>query len=145
MTYFDLGRIRFKEFQVLFTVSCFCGKPCTINMIVYIPPRTCSTLNFDFVIYIKKCLSVCLYPRNVKTAEPIGPKFFVGSRVTPGKVYGWSNFQKFASIKIRFLNNLKIHDFFLNPRTFFCFRFTMYTKKKCLSVKCWNSTLGLTG
>ena len=43
------------------------------------------------------CLFVCLYPINVKTAEPIGPKFFVGSRVTPQKVYGWSNFQKFAS------------------------------------------------
>jgi len=24
------------------------------------------------------CLSVCLYPINVKTAEPIGPKFFEG-------------------------------------------------------------------
>ena len=58
------------------------------------------------------CLSVRLYPINVKTAEPIGPKFFVGYHVTPGKVYGWSNFQKFASIKIRFLKILKIHEFF---------------------------------
>ena len=33
------------------------------------------------------CLFVCLYPINVKTAEPIGPKFFVGHRVTTGKVY----------------------------------------------------------
>ena len=33
------------------------------------------------------CLSVCLYPINVKTAEPIGPKFFVGHLETPGKVY----------------------------------------------------------
>ena len=32
------------------------------------------------------CLSVCLYPINVKTAEPIGPKFFVGHLGTPGKV-----------------------------------------------------------
>ena len=24
------------------------------------------------------CMSVCLYPINVKTAEPIGPNFFVG-------------------------------------------------------------------
>ena len=32
------------------------------------------------------CLSVCLYPMNIKTAEPIGSKFFVGPRVTPGKV-----------------------------------------------------------
>ena len=47
------------------------------------------------------CLSVCLYPINVKTAEPIGPKFFVGPCMTPGK----------------------IHDiFFLNPPNFlFCF------------------------
>ena len=28
------------------------------------------------------CLSVCLYPINVKTAEPIGPKFFVGPDMT---------------------------------------------------------------
>ena len=33
------------------------------------------------------CLSVCLYPINVKTAEPIGPKFFVGPHGAPGKVY----------------------------------------------------------
>ena len=66
------------------------------------------------------CLSVCLYPINVKTAEPIRPKFFVGHHVIPRKVYGWSNFQKFASIKIRFLKNLKIHEiFFENPRNFF--------------------------
>ena len=33
------------------------------------------------------CLFVCLYPINVKTAEPIRPKFFVGHHVTTGKVY----------------------------------------------------------
>ena len=32
-------------------------------------------------------LSVCLYPINVKMAEPIGPKFFVGHHVTTGKVH----------------------------------------------------------
>ena len=66
------------------------------------------------------CLFVCLYPINVKMAEPIGPKFCVGHHVIPGKVYGWSNFQKFASIKIRFLKILKIDEFFFeNPRNFF--------------------------
>ena len=30
-------------------------------------------------------LFVCLYPINVKTAEPTRPKFFEGSRVTPGR------------------------------------------------------------
>ena len=33
------------------------------------------------------CLSVCFYPINVKTAEPIGTKFCVGPHVVPGKVY----------------------------------------------------------
>ena len=33
------------------------------------------------------CLSVCLYPINGQTAEPIGPKFFVGYHMTTGKVY----------------------------------------------------------
>ena len=33
------------------------------------------------------CLYVCLYPINVKTAEPIGPKFFVGHLGPSGKVY----------------------------------------------------------
>ena len=47
------------------------------------------------------CLSVCLYPINVKTAEPIGPKFFVGHLGTPGNVYESSKFQIFVSIKIR--------------------------------------------
>ena len=40
--------------------------------------------------------------QNVKTAEPIGPKFFVGPRLAPGKVYEWPKFQKFASNKIWF-------------------------------------------
>ena len=44
----------------------------------------------SFIYIYILCLSVCffLYPINVKTAEPIGPKFFVGSRVTSRKVYG---------------------------------------------------------
>ena len=44
---------------------------------------------------------VCLYPINVKTAETIGPKFFVGHLGTPGKVYEKSKYQIFVSIKIR--------------------------------------------
>ena len=36
---------------------------------------------------VSVCLFVCLYPINVKTAEPIRPKFFVGHHVTPWKVY----------------------------------------------------------
>ena len=32
-------------------------------------------------------VKVCLYLMNVMTADPCGPNFCVGSRVTPGKVY----------------------------------------------------------
>ena len=46
------------------------------------------------------CLSVwvfvCLYPIKVKTAELIGPKFFVGPHVIPVKVYESSEFKKFV-------------------------------------------------
>ena len=42
---------------------------------------------------------VCLYPINVKTAEPIGPIILSGPHMTPGKVYEGSNFQKLASNK----------------------------------------------
>ena len=89
-------------------------------------------------IYIL-CLSVCLFvrlePMNVKTAEPIGPKFCVGPHVASGNVYEWSRFQKFVSNKIRFLSNFEIHEIFLwNPRSFlFCF--TMSTKCSQLKYK----------
>ena len=75
------------------------------------------------------CLFVCLYPINVKTAEPIGPKFFVGHLGTPGKVYESSKLQIFVSIKIRFSLNFwkfwKFTDVFVKIRFLFCF--TMYT------------------
>ena len=32
------------------------------------------------------CLSVHLYPINVRTAEPIGPKIFEATHMTPGKL-----------------------------------------------------------
>ena len=38
------------------------------------------------------CLGVCLYPINVKTAEPIRPKFCVGPNMALRKVHGQSNF-----------------------------------------------------
>ena len=53
------------------------------------------------------CLSVRLYPINVKTGGPTLPKFVGGQQLTQGKVYRWSHFQKFASNKVRFSLNLK--------------------------------------
>ena len=81
------------------------------------------------------CLFVCLYPINVKTAEQIGPKFFVGHLGTPGKVYESSKFQIFLSIKIRSWLNFwkfwKSTKFFVKIREIFLFCFTMYTRRTC--------------
>ena len=35
------------------------------------------------------CLFVCKRSLNVETTESIGPTFFVGSNMNPGKFYGW--------------------------------------------------------
>ena len=45
-----------------------------------------TTRNTNYNQYIL-CLFVSLYPTNVKTAEPIGPKFFVEPHMIPAKVY----------------------------------------------------------
>ena len=54
------------------------------------------------------CMLVSLYPINVQTAKPIGPKFCVGLHLSPRKVYWLSKFQKLPPAKIRFPLNLKI-------------------------------------
>ena len=66
-----------------------------------------------YILCLSGCLFVGLYPINAKMDEPIGPNFFVRPRVTPGKVYELSNFQKFTPNEIRFLKNVKL--FFLIP------------------------------
>ena len=83
-----------------------------------------SIYKFGLSICLFVCLSVCSYPINVKTAEPIWPKFFVGHLGTTGKVYEWSKFQIFVShqnsIVIKFLKILKIREIFCeNPRIIF--------------------------
>ena len=84
----------------------------------------CSSIyKFGLSVWVFVCLFVCLYPINVKTAEPIGPKFFVRHHVTTGKVYEWSKFQIFVSIKIRSSLNFwkfgKSTIFCENPRIIF--------------------------
>ena len=84
------------------------------SFILYISVTKSGLQNFTIVIQLglyphlsiykfglSVCLFVCLYPINVKTAEPIGPNFFVGHLGTLGKVYENSKFQIFVSIKIR--------------------------------------------
>ena len=79
-----------------FKVLRFQGKEKNVPnfLLLYFPIKTCLFIfhmvlkGFSVLLYIYfACLSVCLYPINVKTAEPIGPKFFMGHHVTTGKVY----------------------------------------------------------
>ena len=42
-------------------------------------------------------MSVCLHPINVKTAEPIGPKFCVGPHITSEKDYEYIELQTIVS------------------------------------------------
>ena len=109
-------------------------KRLTLDSLKFFTFSTSSIYKFGLSV----CLSVCLYPINVKTAEPIGPNFFVGHLGTPGKVYDSSKFQIFVSIKIRsslnFLTFWKSANFFVKIRELFLFCFTMYTKRTCLQL-----------
>ena len=62
-----------------------------INLQIYLLDALGCKLSFTFYLYtVLVCLfflSDCLCPIKVKTAKPIGPTFFVGPRVTPGKIY----------------------------------------------------------
>ena len=71
---------------------------------MFIPPN----LYIDLAC-LSVCLFVCLYPINVKTAEPIGPNFFEGHHVTLG--------QELSMIKIKNLC-LKVFYFCKNIQNF---------------------------
>ena len=55
--------------------------------------------NYIYYASVSGCLFFCLCPINVKTAEPIGPKFCVGTHVTPKKVYEWSKCENIFFLK----------------------------------------------
>ncbi len=83
------------------------------------------------IIYFA-CLFASLFVTiNVKMAEPIWLKFFVGPHMTLGKVYGLSKLKKLSlqhnEIFIKFY---KFVIFFLNPRTFLL-KFYNFYKRKC--------------
>ena len=81
------------------------------------------------------CLSVCLYPINVKTAEPIGPKFFVGHLGPQGRFMNDWNFKNLCLKVFYFCKILKMREKILwNPQTFFVF--VLYcTKRRCSQIK----------
>ena len=78
-------------------------------------------------------LSVCLYPINVKTAEPIGPKSDIQG--LPGRFMNHQNFKYLSPSKFDrhqiFKNFEKSAKFFVKIRELFFFCFSMYTKRTC--------------
>ena len=100
--------------------------------------------NYRNHLYINlACLFVCFgVSLFVSTKRPNGrtdrAQIFVGHLGTPGKVYEWSTFQIFVSIKIRsslnFFKFWKSTKFFVKIRELFLFCFTMYTKRKLFTI-----------
>ena len=79
-------------------------------------------------------VSVRLYPINVKAAQPIMPKFCMGTQMTPGKVYRCSKWQKFVSIFFLIFETFGKCAFFLNPRTFLFLFFIVQRVLKSVKV-----------
>ena len=83
-------------------------------------------------------LSVCLYPINVKTAEPIKPKLCVGPQWSQGRFMNDQNFKYLSPSKFDFHS---IFETFENPRNFcknprtFLYCFTRYTIRTCSQLK----------
>ena len=96
--------------------------------------KDCATMLSIYIYFA--CLSVCLYPLNVKTAKPIGHKFFVGPRATPGKVYGWSNFLTFAILtKFDFWKFWKSRFFYNIREIFVGFCFFIVHKENMFTIE----------
>ena len=72
---FSKVQVRILKFPLSFNFS---NKTFNCSVFVILP-----SLIYTLLVW----LSVSLYPINVKTAEPIGPKFCVGPQMTPGKIY----------------------------------------------------------
>ena len=99
------------------------------------PSFVLSIYKFGLSVWVSVCLFVCLYPINVKTAEPIGPKFFVGHIGTPGMVYESSKFQIFVSIKIRSSLNFEYPRFFYKICKLFFLLFYNLNKEKLFPIE----------
>ena len=87
----------------------------------YLKFPTLPVVNKHLSIYIYfACLFVSLCLINIKTAEPIGPKFCLGPSMTTGKVLN--------EYKIKIL---KIHEIFYKIRELFaCFCCTIQCKQR---------------
>ena len=93
--YIDLPRL-VHYFQSMIIVYQLCKnrnyKMSQINWWSFFLPK--SIYKFSLSVLVGGCLFVCFYRINVRTAEPIGPIFFVRSHLTPGKVMNDQNLKK---------------------------------------------------
>ena len=80
-------------------------------------------------------VSVCLYSINVKTAEPIGPKFFVGHHVSTGRKVSFCIPSLISLFHSSFIHpSFILHSSFINP-SFIRYRFVHVSEKgKCFSI-----------
>jgi len=95
-----------------------------------------SIYKFGLSVCLFVCFFVCLFVSNKRqNGWTDRAQIFVGYLETLGKVYEWSKFQIFVSIKIRsslnFWKYWKSTKFFVKIRKLFLFCFTMYTKRTC--------------
>ena len=95
-------------------------------------------LNYVYLYINLACLSVCLYPINVKTAEPIGPNFFCGTSRDHRESLWMIKIKQKCVLKVfNFVNKfkfLKIREFFLKIRKFFFFFVLNVNKKNMFTI-----------
>ena len=92
---------------------------------------------FTPLSFQRLCFSVCLFPINVRTAEPIVPKFCVGPHLCPqGRLMIDRNFKISLLTKFNFHKIFKIHETFVwNLRTFFVIVFYNVHKEKMFTIE----------
>ena len=77
----------------------------------------------------------CLYPINVKTAEPIGPKFWLDIAWPQGRFMDDIVFKYLPLTKFDFWKFWKSTNFYKIPKILCFFCFTVYTKRKLFTIE----------
>ena len=96
----------------------YCGRDFQREVVQLMHSSTTSLIPTLVIYFCVHCLYICLNPINVKTAEPIGPKFCVGPHMTPGKVL--LSF-KYWPPKNQFSLNFENSQFFIKYSNFSVF------------------------
>ena len=105
------------------------------NKLILVSKNYSSIYKFGLSVCLSVWGFVCLYPINVKTAEPIGPKFLWDLTWPQGRVMNDQNFKNLCLKVFYFWKIFKMRKKILwNPQTFFVF--VLYcTKRRCSEIK----------